>query len=138
MRPVALTPVALTLALLCTAQAASPVIITPASGTPLRKAILNSLRVPVMRHLGLKLLSFKVSHLLVSGQWAFVQARPLDAAYNAVVDPLTNAPEVWALLQKTPAGWQVRRWAMPTDVVSEGWEAAFPNVPKKLWPHYRW
>ena len=43
---------------------------TPAAGTPLRKELMDALRVPVERHLGQPVM-FKVGTLRVSGGWAF-------------------------------------------------------------------
>ena len=43
---------------------------TPASGTPIRKELMDALRLPVERHLGQPII-FKVSTLRVSDGWAF-------------------------------------------------------------------
>lgn len=49
--------------------------ITPKVGSPLRKSILDALRVPVEKRLKQKVI-FQVSTLNVVGDWAYVQATP--------------------------------------------------------------
>lgn len=119
-------------------QAVNVPLSTPAPGTATRKAILDAVRVPTMRHFSQKLISFKVVDLKVGGGWAFVRARPLNAANEYLRQETTGAPEVWSVLHLQRGQWKVRRWAMPTDVISETWEEDFPQAPRNLWPHHRW
>ena len=120
------------------AQAANVPLSTPAPGSATRQAILNAVRLPVTQTLDQKLISFVVTDLKVGGGWAFVRARPLNAANELVRDPASGAPEVWSVLQLQRGGWKVLRWAMPTDVISQAWEKDFPQAPRNLWPHNRW
>lgn len=119
------------------AQQVTAQVTTPLPGSATRQAILDAVRTPVGRFLGQPIIRFKVNELRVAGGWAFLQAQPMNRAGRFLSDPLSHAPEVWALLQQQQGRWQVRRWAMPTDVISEGWEQEFPKAPRGIWPQFR-
>lgn len=96
-----------------------------------RKAILDTARVPVAAKLG-KPVVFRVAHLGVSGDWAFLRAEmqgpggaPVDYAGTAFAEAAANgaASHTYAaLLRRRGAEWQVVDEAIaPTDVAWEDW-----------------
>ena len=117
---------------------------TAAATTPVdaatRKAILDSARVPVAEALGKPVL-FRVSHLAVSGNWAFLRAEmegpggaPVDYAGTPMADAAQHgvASRTYAaLLQRTGSGWTVMDKAIgPTDVAWEDWPARHRAPPE--------
>lgn len=108
---------------------------TAAATTPVdaatRKAILDSARVPVAEALGKPVL-FRVSHLAVSGDWAFLRAEmegpggaPVDYAGTAFAEAARHgaASRTYAaLLRRQGGSWTVVDTAIaPTDVAWEDW-----------------
>ena len=96
-----------------------------------RKAILDAARVPVAAKLGKPVL-FKVSHLGVGGEWAFLRAEmegpggaPVDYAGTPLDDAAANgmaSRSYAALLRRRGAGWEVVDTAIaPTDVAWADW-----------------
>lgn len=96
-----------------------------------RKAILDSARVPVAEALGKPVL-FRVGHLAVSGDWAFLRAEmegpggaPVDYAGTPLADAAKHgaASRTYAaLLRRRGAGWTVVDKAIaPTDLAWEDW-----------------
>lgn len=61
---------------LTAASAFAGEVMTPEAGTPLRKALLNTLRPSVQDELGMRIL-FKVDEIRTDGEWAYVSAVPL-------------------------------------------------------------
>lgn len=113
---------------------------TPKPGDSLRKAILDTLRVPVEKELNQKVV-FKIDRLNVSGNWAFVRGvpqRPDGGAVDYRGTPYADAIEAgvfddWfcALLRRQRGSWHVVTYAIgATDVVWEGWDDEFgaPNT----------
>lgn len=96
-----------------------------------REAILDAARVPVAAVLGKPVL-FKVEHLAVSGDWAFLRAE-MQGPGGALVDyagtPLADAAAngaashtFAALLRRRGKAWVVVEKAIaPTDVSWEDW-----------------
>jgi hypothetical protein len=104
-----------------------------------RKAILDSARVPVAEALGKPVL-FRVSHLGVTGDWAFLRAemegpggQPVDYRGTPLAENAANgaASHTYAaLLRRKGAGWVVVDKAIaPTDVAWEGWAAEHRAPP---------
>lgn len=76
-------------------------VLTPAPGSPDRKAILDVLRELVPQWRGQKAV-FLVRHMKVSQGWAWVEADPRSADGSQHYEPLE------CLLQKTPQKWEIR------------------------------
>jgi hypothetical protein len=104
---------------------------TPAPGSAERKAIADALRAPVEKELKQKVV-FKIDHLKVSGEWAFLRGVPQRPGggkvdYNAT--PYRRRIEdgvfddwICALLRRRAGKWQVVKYVIgATDVVYEGW-----------------
>lgn len=96
-----------------------------------RKAILDSARVPVAEALGKPVL-FRVGHLAVSGDWAFLRAEmegpggaPVDYVGTSMADAAQHgmASRTYAaLLHRRGGSWTVVDKAIgPTDVAWEDW-----------------
>lgn len=105
---------------------------TPANGSAERKAIMDSLREPVMKELGQRVI-FVVSDLKVCGNWAFVAVEPKRSneppvdwsrrVYgDAVADDMCGG-FVHALLVKKGGRWHVREHVICAT-----------NVPWVPWP----
>ena len=108
---------------------------TPAPGSAELKAVADALRVPVEKELRQKVV-FKIDHLKVSGDWAFLRGVPQRPGggkvdYNAT--PYKQAIEdgvfddwICALLRKRAGKWQVVKYVIgATDVVYEGWDEEY-------------
>ena len=118
---------------------------TPAPGSAERKAIMNSLRKPVMRELGQRVV-FVVSQLKVCRNWAFLEAtpqlpdgQPVDWAVgvyaNAVADDMCGG-YIHALLVKKGERWRVREYVIcATDVPWVTWPEDF-GAPTALFPPF--
>ncbi|MFL6334333.1 MAG: hypothetical protein ACJ754_13550 [Pyrinomonadaceae bacterium] len=114
---------------------------TPAPGSAERKAIADALRAPVEKELKQKVV-FKIDHLKVSGEWAFLRGVPQRPGggkvdYNAT--PYRQRIEdgvfddwICALLRKRAGKWQVVKYVIgATDVVYEGWDEEY-KAPSAL------
>lgn len=104
-----------------------------------RKAILDAARVPVAATLG-KTVMFKVSHLGVEGDWAFLRAEmqgpggaPVDYAGTPLADAAENGAvsrTYAALLRRRGNAWSVVDTAIgPTDVAWEDWATRHAAPP---------
>lgn len=104
---------------------------TPAAGTPVRKAIMDALRVPAERDLGQPVI-FKVQHLRVGGGWAFARVEPLQPNGRAIDYSRTKYAEddaegVFdgegeALLRGSGQDWEVVEWRFgATDTEVQLW-----------------
>ncbi len=82
-------------------QEKSQGVLTPAPGSPERKAILDVLRELVPQWGGQKAV-FLVRHMKVSQGWAWVETGPRSADGTQHYEPLE------CLLQKTPHKWEIR------------------------------
>ena len=116
---------------------------TPRRGNPERKAIMNGLRPTVMRDLRQRVI-FRVQHLRVSGNHAFLMARPLRPNGGAIDYRRTRFAADWkagafedqvvALLTRAGLGWQVVKHDIgATDVVFEGWWKTY-GAPRSIFP----
>jgi len=103
---------------------------TPRPGSRERKAIMDALRVPVMKVLKQPVI-FKVSHLRVSNGWAYVVAMAIKPN-GADVGP--DAATVALLRQSTRGSrWRVLHWGFASDVsVTEECKAKYPQAPRSI------
>jgi hypothetical protein len=115
------------------AQSGKPT--TPAPGSKERKAIMDTLRVPVEKQLKRKVI-FKVDHLKVLNGWAHMRGRPLNpdsspidykgTPYQEAVDEGAFDDGVYALLHKVKGKWKVVTYNIgATDVVWDGWDKEY-------------
>jgi hypothetical protein len=112
---------------------------TPAPGSAERKGIADALRAPVEKELRQKVV-FKLDHLKVSGDWAFLRGvpqRPGGGKVDYSATPYRQRIEdgvfddwVCALLRKRAGKWQVVKYVIgATDVVYEGWDEEYHAPP---------
>lgn len=108
---------------------------TPAPGSAERKAIADALRAPVEKELKQKVV-FKIDHLKVSGDWAFLRGVPqrtdggkVDYSatpYQQRIEDGVFDDWICALLRKRAGKWQVVKYVIgATDVVYEGWDEEY-------------
>jgi hypothetical protein len=108
---------------------------TPAPGSAERKAIADALRVPVEKELRQKVV-FKIDHLKVSGEWAFLRGVPqrpgggkVDYSatpYRQRIDDGIFDDWICALLRKKAGKWQTVKYVIgATDVAYEGWDEEY-------------
>lgn len=120
---------------MATAAATSPV------DAATRRAILDQARVPVAEALGKPVL-FRVSHLGVSGEWAFLRAEmegpggtPIDYAGTSLAEAANHGAmsrTCAALLRRSGDRWTVVAHAIgPTDVAWEDWPTRY-GAPKAV------
>jgi hypothetical protein len=104
-------------------------------GSAERKAILRALRVPVRKELKKQAL-FKVDHLKVQDQWAFMRGvlqQPQGKPMNYTGTPYQGAIKLgvfddWicALLYKERGKWRVVTYVIgATDVAYDGWDKQY-------------
>jgi len=114
---------------------------TPAPGSAERRGIADALRTPVEKGLKQKVV-FKIDHLKVSGDWAFLRGVPQRTDGGKVdytVTPYRQRIEdgvfddwICALLRKRAGKWQVVKYVIgATDVVYEGWDGEY-NAPSAV------
>ncbi len=112
---------------------------TPAPGSAERKAVADALRAPVEKELKQKVV-FKIDHLKVSGDWAFLRGVPQrpgggrvdysTTAYQQRIEDGVFDDWICALLRKREGKWQVVKYVIgATDVVYEGWDAEYKAPP---------
>jgi len=117
---------------------------TPEKGTPERKAILDTLRVPVERELKQQIV-FVADTFNVSGTWAFVSGRLQGADGNAPDFSNTQYREAmeagafdnnyFALLKRSSNKWKVITYQIGcTDVCYLPWPQQY-RAPKALFPY---
>ena len=120
--------------------AAQPIVLIE-RGAPERKAILDVVRVPVERRLGIKVI-FEVERLAVFGDWAFAEVHPRTEAGGRIDYRRTryardyisdlDSDLVLALLHRSGASWAIVQEAfLPTDVVWEEWVKSY-KLPRRL------
>ena len=108
---------------------------TPAPGSAERKAVADALRAPVEKELKQKVV-FKLEHLKVSGDWAFLRGVPQrpgggrvdysTTAYQQRIEDGVFDDWICALLRKRAGKWQVVKYVIgATDVVYEGWDKEY-------------
>jgi len=116
---------------------------TPRRGSAERKAIMNGLRPTVTRDLRGRVI-FRVQHLRVAGNHAFLLARPLRPGGRAIDYRRTRFAEdfkagafedqVVALMIRAGRRWQVVKYDIgATDVVWEGWWKTY-GAPRGIFP----
>ena len=116
--------------------------ITPEKTSPVRKAILNALRVPVERDLKQKVV-FVADDFKVLGNWAFVSGRPTTpsgdkpnlrgTAWDGSEDMFDN--NFFGLLKNDGRKWKVVAYALGcTDVCYADWWSRY-KAPKAIFPH---
>src|SRR5215216_1223901 len=125
----------LVLLLLCASAGAQIEPYTPKAGSAERKAIMDSLRVPVLKRLQ-KPVVFKVDHLKVQLGWAFMRGvpqqpdgKPMDytgTGYEQAKKDGIFDDWICALLRKRGGKWEVVKFVIgATDVVYIGWDEEF-------------
>jgi hypothetical protein len=108
---------------------------TPAPGSAERRGLADALRAPVEKELSQKVV-FKIDHLKVSGDWAFLRGvpqRPGGGKVDYSATPYQQRIEdgvfddwICALLRKRAGKWQVVKYVIgATDVVYEGWDEEY-------------
>lgn len=117
-------------------------VITPEKTSPVRRSILNALRVPVERDLKQKIV-FVADDFKVLGNWAFVGGRPTTAsgdkpnlkgtAWDGQEDMFDN--NFFGLLKNDGKKWKVVAYALGcTDVCYADWWSRY-KAPKAIFPH---
>lgn len=132
----------LTSAAFCPAtRAEAQAIVLVPRGSPERKAMLDIVRVPVERRLGIKVI-FEVERLAILGDWAFAEVHPRTEA-GARIDyrrtryardyvPDLDSDLVLVLLRRNGTSWTIVQEAfLPTDVVWEEWVKTY-RLPRRL------
>jgi hypothetical protein len=108
---------------------------TPKAGSSERKAIMDSLREPVIKRLR-KAVVFKVDHLKVQNGWAFLRGvpqkpdgKPMDytgTGYERAQRDGIFDDWICALLRNRGGKWQVVTFVIgATDVVYIGWDERY-------------
>ena len=116
--------------------------VTPEKTSPVRKAILNSLRVPVEKDLKQKIV-FVTDDFKMMGVWAFVSGRPTTpsgerpnlkgTAWDGSEDMFDD--NFFGLLKKEGSKWKVVAYALGcTDVCYLDWWSKY-KAPKAIFPH---
>ncbi len=114
---------------------------TPAPGTPERAAIMDALRVPAKKDLGMTVI-FKVDRLRVAGDWAYARVAPTKPNGDAIDFSKTKFREQMeadmfdplgeALLHRENNEWKMLEWVFGgTDSQSSGWSSTY-RFPKSL------
>ena len=108
---------------------------TPKSGTKERQAIVDALREPVQRELK-KEVVFKIDHLRVQGDWAFLKGVPHQpgggamsyrgTVYQEAIDAGAFDDGIVALLRKRGGKWKVVKYVIgATDVPYVEWDKEY-------------
>ena len=128
--------------LVAASEAEAQAVYTPREGSEERKAILNTLRVPVEKALKQKVV-FVVTHLKVQGSWAFVSGEPQNSTGGRVRLKGTEwegsedafDDNFFGLLRKSGGKWRVTTYALGcTDVCYLDWWGKF-KAPKAIFPY---
>lgn len=110
-------------------------------GSPQRKIILDAVRAPVERWLGIRVI-FLVERLAIFGDWAYADLRPRNEAGKRIdyrrtriakdFDPEQDSDTLGFLLRRNGASWSVVEDALlPTDVFWEEWQQKY-KLPREL------
>ncbi|HMO79683.1 MAG TPA: hypothetical protein PKD24_02730 [Pyrinomonadaceae bacterium] len=133
---------ALIFVLIAAAAVSAQKIYTPERGSAERKAILDSLRVPVERDLKQKVV-FVTDNFNVQGMWAFVSGTPQTPSGGTIRlqgTKFEGEEDFWdnnffALLRKTRGKWAVVTYALGcTDVCYADWWRRH-RAPKAIFPY---
>jgi hypothetical protein len=114
---------------------------TPERGSPVRKAIVDSLRLPIEKQLKQPVI-FKISHLKAQNGWAFllgVPQRPDGSAidykgtiYQSALDAGAFDDGIVALLHNVNGKWRVVQYVIgATDVPYVEWDKKY-RAPKEI------
>lgn len=114
---------------------------TPKPGARERQAIVAALRPPVERELKRKVV-FKIEHLRVRGDWAFLRGVPQQpgggamnyrgTGYQAAIDAGAFDDGIVALLRRRGGKWRVVRYVIgATDVPYAEWDKEY-NAPPAI------
>ena len=114
---------------------------TPEKGSVERKAIVDSLRGPVEKQLK-KPVIFKIDHLKVQNNWAFLTGKPQNSdgsaidytntVYQDAVDSGAFDDGIVALLHKVNGKWKVVQYVIgATDVPYVDWDKKY-RAPKGI------
>jgi hypothetical protein len=118
---------------------------TPEKDSKERKAILNTLRVPVEKELKQKIV-FVVSDFNVSGGWAFIGGEPRSertggmpdykgTEYQEAIESDAFDNNVFALFRKRGTKWRIVSYYIGcTDVCYANWWKQF-KAPKRIFPY---
>jgi hypothetical protein len=118
---------------------------TPKKGSAERKAIINTIRVPVEKELRQKII-FVISDFNVSGNWAFIGGEPRSkktggmpnykgTEYQNAIESDVFDNNVFALFKKSGKKWKVVSYYIGcTDVCYAGWWKQF-KAPKRIFPY---
>ncbi len=109
--------------------------VTPKQGSSERKALMDALRIPVEKDLNKKVV-FKVDHLKLQGDWAFMRGVPQQpsgarmdyrgTAYQQAIKAGFFDDWICALWRNQNGKWQVIRYVIgATDVVYDGWDKEY-------------
>ncbi|CAN5806881.1 hypothetical protein BH18ACI4_BH18ACI4_20390 [soil metagenome] len=116
----------------------------PEKGSVERKAIADALRTPVEKKLGQPVI-FKIDHLKVQNNWAFLGGRPqnsdgspidyTETVYQDAVDSGAFDDGIVALLRKVNGKWTVVQYVIgATDVPYVDWDKKY-RAPKGIFTH---
>jgi len=117
---------------------------TPEKGSVERKAIMDSLRVPVEKKLKQAVI-FKIDHLKVQNGWAFMQGVPRtpegkaidykETIYQDALEAGAFDDSVVALLHNVNGKWRVVQYVIgATDVPYADWDTRY-RAPKPIFSH---
>ncbi len=97
--------------------------VTPAVGSPERRAICDSVRAYVLTKMAMKKppmkVVFKVGHMRVDGAWAWFEGVPIQENGNFLPDGYLPDIDYIMVLQKQKTGWQVVENQSRSDVPSQ-------------------
>jgi len=113
----------------------------PEKGSVERKAIVDALRTPVEKQLKQSVI-FKIEHLKVQNNWAFLNGRPqnpdgssfnyTNTVYHDAVDSGAFDDGIVALLHKVNGKWKVVQYVIgATDVPYVDWDKEY-RAPKGI------
>jgi hypothetical protein len=129
----------LVLILSCASALAQDIPQTPEPDSPERKAIMNTLRVPVEKELKQNVV-FRILHLKVQNGWAFLRGVPQqpggkpvnyrNTRYQAAIEAEAFDDGILALLRKEKGGWRVVVYDIgSTDYPASDWQQKYKAPP---------
>ena len=120
-------------------------VVTPAAGSPVRKAVLDALREKTKKVLKGKKVVFKVEHFKQQDDWVFFKGQGLKpdggkfdyhgTDFQRAID--SDMFEDWCcgLFHRTKGKWKVVAWSWGgTDVSYSGWWNKY-DAPKAIFPY---
>ena len=107
---------------------------TPKPGSAERRAIMDALRVPVMKAYKQRVI-FVVAQLRVAGSYAYLTGTTVNAAGKPVPNSEGTGGAIDAMLHKTSGTWHVLKWGSygGTDLIDEC-RAKYPQAPASIYP----